>query len=156
MIVWALDDVLFISVDPIDLFLFPSSIILSIASKESTGCLDRSYLRLSDVQSSQWPVVRVNQEILDALVVDLKHADADLVPFLRSRCVADSLKDLCRGDWDNSFIGSIANHGVALATASLSVSKQASVVAVPGIVQDFRPEFVVDLPLVCVPIVFWN
>ena len=43
MIVWALEDVLFISVDPIDLFLLPKSIIFSIASNESTACLDKSW-----------------------------------------------------------------------------------------------------------------
>ena len=48
-----------------------------------------------------------------------------------------------------TLVGTIAHHGVGLATACLPIGKQRAVVALPSIVQDSSTQVIKDLLLVC-------
>ena len=68
-------------------------------------------------------------------IVNLQHTKHHLELHLRAVLLLYSLEQVLASDGNYAFVGSIAHHGVGLATACLPVGKQGAVVALPGIVQ---------------------
>lgn len=66
-------------------------------------------------------------------IIDFQHAEDDLELCLRVLALLNALKELFAGDGNDAPVGSIANHGVRLATACLPIGKERTVVAFPGI-----------------------
>lgn len=70
------------------------------------------------------------------LIVYFQHAEDDLELRLCAPALLDILEELLAGHRNDTLVGAIANHGVRLATASLPVGKQGTVIPVPGIGQN--------------------
>ena len=107
-------------------------------------------LALADLEPPLWPQVGVDQQVLGPLVVDLQHRHCDLkrgeqgrpylIFFVFGRFGLDAPEDFIAGDGDDALVGSVADHGVGLAGACLSVREQTAVVALPRVVQYLLPE----------------
>lgn len=107
-------------------------------------------LMFTDLQPFPRSFVDWNQQILNSFVVDFKHTDTHLVFLILLIIVVDSRENLFTANRHDSLVGTIADHGVALTGAGLSISKQAAVITLPSIVKNFYTNGFKDDLLVCV------
>jgi len=105
---------------------------------EHAHCLRFSYLEVL-----AGDCLRVDEEVLDLLVVDLKHGDLDVKPEdLGLGEGAYSGENLVTCLWYDALVFAISDHGIALAAACLAVGEKATVVAFPGVVEDLLAQLV--------------
>jgi hypothetical protein len=112
--------------------------------------VDSEHLALSDLEASLGSLRGIDHEVLHLLVVNLAHHRRDLVLNVRIFVLGDSFEDFAGCKRDYSLVLSVADHGVTLAGSGLAVGKQASVVALPGVVQDLDSNLFKDVLLVLV------
>ena len=68
-------------------------------------------LVLSDFESACWPLLLVFQkQILDPLVIDLKHRELDLIFIIRIVIGLDSSEDFITRLRHNAFVFAVAHH----------------------------------------------
>ena len=69
------------------------------------------FLTLPNLQPSRWPIFGVgNQQILDLLVVDLYHADGNLIQLILLLVSVYSVENLFACQWNYSPIDSVPDH----------------------------------------------
>lgn len=107
-----------------------------------------SFLQLPDLQTLWRRLLPAREQILDLLVVDLEHADLDLVLNVFVFVGVDPFKDLITGLWNDTLVLAVTDHWVRLAAAGLSVRKQAAMVALPRVIQDLLTERLINIVLV--------
>lgn len=105
---------------------------------------DAVLLVLADLQALRGPVVDIDQEVLDLLVVDFQDADPDQQTFL--------LVQLLQNPRHDPHVLLAAHHAVALPAPGLSVREEATVVSLKAILDYLLPHLVVHSFLVHVSI----
>lgn len=85
------------------------------------------------------------------LIVDFDHRHHYLVGQIRICVGADSLENLFARDGHDALVGTVAHHGVALASSRLTIGKQAAVVPFPRAVQNASTKRVENKLLISVP-----
>lgn len=71
------------------------------------------------------------EQIPNVFIVDLEHADLDFKGTRAILIISNFFEDFIADDRDDAFVRSVPNHRIAFARTSLSVRKQAAVIALP-------------------------
>ena len=107
-------------------------------------------LVLPNFETTSWSFWSINCQILDCFVIYFKHRNMHLELFFWL-FLFDSLKNLVASNWNYPFIRAIANHAVWFTRASLPISEQTAMIALPCVVQYFSSDLVVDIVLIRIP-----
>lgn len=91
---------------------------------------------LSNFMSFRWSFCDRYEQILNFLVVNLHHWDLNFILFIRLSIISNTGKNLLATNRYNSFVTAISNHRIRLSWSCLSISKEATVIALPSIIQD--------------------
>ena len=97
---------------------------------------------LADLQPLLGSSGRLDEQVLDFLIVDFEHGHRDLaLDLLRlvgmQHC--DSLEDVVAGAWHDSLVFAVPHDGVRFARAGLPVGEQACIITVESVVEQFIP-----------------
>lgn len=105
-------------------------------------------LAFSYFKSTLWFQFWIDEQVLHFFVVDFKHGELHLICNTFIFIFCNPFKDLITSKWNDTFVGSIANHGIALARSSLSVSEQTAMESLPSIIQNLLTKALVDALLI--------
>ena len=100
---------------------------------------------LTDFEALLRPFGLLHEQILDLLVVNLEHRGGNLKALLFVGVFADTTEHLLASLGDDSLVRPVANHRVRFPRTSLAISKEAGVIAFPGVVQDITSKLKIYL-----------
>jgi len=92
-------------------------------------------LVFADGQTSLRSFIGILHQVLDLLVVNFNLGEVDLKLHVFICLGLNSIEDFIAGDGNDSDVGPIPDHRVALACSRLPISEQAAVVPVPSIIE---------------------
>jgi len=105
---------------------------------------DAQFGVLLHVQATLGPLRGLDQEILDDLIVNLDHAQSDLVLdvvlWLRLPLV-DAAEDLLARPGDDALVASVTYDRVGFPRPGLAIGEEAGVIAIEGIIEHFLALF---------------
>ena len=118
--------------------------------------IDAKLFVLTNFQASYGPSIRVQEQVLNLLVVNFENWDLHLECSVFSGHCTNALKNLRARNRHDSDISSITDHGVWLSGTSLTVSEKAAVIAIPGVIEHLLSKSFVHYVLIRVFGARWN
>lgn len=108
----------------------------------------------SDLESAFDSLSWRDGQVLNLFIVNLEHWGIDFVFHIFSLAGIDPVENLIESDWNNTSVGPVTNHTVRLSWASLTISKQTTMVALPSIIKNILSNSIIDFLLIS--IFFWG
>jgi hypothetical protein len=111
---------------------------------------DSQRLRFPNLETVVWSLLHRDHQVLNLFVVDLAHHCNYFVMFVFVCVCTDPLEDFVTGQRNNTFVLTIANHGVTFTGTCLAIGEEAGVISLPSVVKHTDSNLLKNILLVFV------